>query len=141
MSTFTTQINAAIAKYKVRMDVTAKSAVQETVRLAQRIEKEGGRMLVDTGFLRASIQGSTGSMPTGVSINPDPKGEGETIEYNGGDVAASIIKWQPGLETLYIGWTANYARPREYKDGFLRGAVEQWDGTVNLVANRIKQRI
>jgi len=137
---FSRQIDAAVAKYKLRMDLTAKHAVQETVRLAQRIEKEGGRMLVDTGFLRASIQGSTGAMPTGVSINPDPTGE-ETIEYNGEGVAASIIKWQPGLEILYIGWTANYARPREAKDGFLRGAVEQWDGTVNMIAARVKQRI
>jgi len=137
---FSRQIDAAIAKYKVRMDLTAKHAVQETVRLAQRIEKEGGRMLVDTGFLRASIQGSTGAMPVGESINPDPKSD-EVIEYNGEGVAASIIKWQPGIEILYIGWTANYARPREAKDGFLRGAVEQWDGTVNLVAARVKQRI
>ena len=116
-----------------------RTAAQETVSLAQRVKNEGGRMRVDTGFLRASIQATTGEMPTGVSVNPNPDTD-EVIQWEGTAIAAALLQWQPG-EVLYVGWTANYARPREYQDGFLRGAVEQWDGTVKLVATSIKQRI
>lgn len=139
MSNFGAQVEAMAKKYQSQMRAAMRESVQATVSLAQRIEAEGGRMRVDTGFLRASVNASVGAMPTGISVNPDPKAKGK-VKYTGEGVGAAITRWQPG-ETLYIGWTANYARPREYRDGFLRGAVEQWDGTVKSVAARIKQRI
>ena len=140
MSTFSAQVTALTKKYQMQMRATMRGSVQKTVSIAQKTEEEGGRMHVDTGFLRASIGASTGEMPTGTSINPDPKADDVVFQYEGTAVAAALLRWQPG-ETLYVGWTANYARPREARDGFLKGAVEQWDGTVDLEAAKVKRRI
>lgn len=137
MTNFAAKVEAMTRKYQMQMRATMRTAVQETVSLAQHVEDEGGRMRVDTGFLRASIVANTGSMPSGESVNPNSDAK---ITYEGTAIAAALLRWQPG-QTLYIGWTANYARPREYRDGFLRGAVEQWDGTVKTVAARIKQSL
>lgn len=138
MTGFGAQVEAMTKKYQKQMRVLLRESAQATVSLAQRIEKEGGRMRVDTGFLRASINASVGAMPIGISVNPDPKTK-DAFKYTGDSISMALLKWQPG-ETLYIGWTANYARPREYRDGFLRGAVEQWDGTVKKIVTRIRHR-
>lgn len=132
MASFAAQIEILAARYKKRLRAAAKEAVQQTVELAQLPTGDGGRMRVVTGFLRASIAGSVGSMPSGVSVNPNPR---EKVTYDGEAISAAIAKWNPELgETLFIGWTANYSRPREFHDGFLRGATEKWDGTVSVAA-------
>ena len=140
MASFGAEVTALSERYQRRMRALARTAAQETVSIAQRIEDEGGRMRVKTGFLRASIAASTGSMPSGVSVNPDPNAESEIFQYEGTTISAALLKWQP-WDTLYVGWVANYARPREARDGFLRGAVEQWDQTVKIHTARIRQRI
>ena len=154
MNDFAAQVAGFAAKYQKRMRATMREAVQATVALAQQpapkagisqaalakmIEVEGGagRMRIDTGFLRASIGAQTGSMPSGESVNPDPKTPG-AFQYENAGIVAATTAWQPG-ETLYVGWTANYARPREARDGFLRGAVEKWDGTVDRVAAKVRK--
>jgi len=154
MTDFATQVAGFMEKYQKRMRATMRESVQATVALAQQpapkagisqaalakmIEVEGGagRMRIDTGFLRASIGASVGQMPSGESVNPSPKTPG-AFQYDGSSIAMALLKWQPG-ETLYVGWTANYARPREARDGFLRGAVEKWDGTVDRVAAKVRK--
>ena len=99
-------------------------------------------MRVLTGFLRASIQGAIGHMPSGPTTNDG--GYGGKRKYSGDQIAAgepvivTLLRWDPFKETaLFIGWTANYARHREYKDGFMRGAVEMWDVTVEKAAKRV----
>jgi hypothetical protein len=84
----------------------------------------GGRMPTVTGFLRNSIAAAVGRMPSG------PSRPGGTVSGNG-SVAAEINKWNPlNGSQINIGWTAVYARPMEYRYGFLRGAVENWDRQV-----------
>ena len=137
MSSFAAQVEAMARKYQMQLRATAKGSVQHTVKLAQAVEKEGGRMRVDTGFLRASIAGAYDVMPHGVAVNPDPKVK---VKYDGKPIAAAIVRWKPETQVLYIGWVANYARPREARDGFLKGATEQWDQTVNMIAAGVKAR-
>ena len=139
MTDFAAQVAGFAAKYQKRMRATMREAVQETVSQAQQVSAEGGRMRVDTGFLRASLGASVGQMPSGVSVNPDKNSDQKEIySYDGTDISMALLGWQPG-ETLYVGWTANYARPREARDGFMRGAVEKWDGTVDRVAAKVRK--
>ena len=140
MADFGQQVAAHAERYKKRMRAVAKESVQQTVAIAQRPRGDSGRMRVVTGFLRASIAGKVGSMPSGESestLKPPEK-----VEWNGDAISAAIARWNPDRgETIYVGWTANYARPREAHDGFMRGAVELWPRTVNEVAQKVKASI
>ena len=137
MADFGQQIEALAEKYKKRLRATAKESVQQTVEIMQKPRDDGGRMRIKFGFLRASLGANIGSMPSGESVNP-----GETVTYDGTAVSVALLKWNPEKgEVLYLGHTANYARYRESRDGFLRGAVEVWDQTVREAATKVKQQI
>jgi hypothetical protein len=138
---FADQITKHAETYRKRMRATAREAVQDTVAIAQETRGAGGRMRVDTGFLRASIQGAIGHMPSGPTTNGEDKNYPDGTVVAGEPVSVTLLKWEPGEQHLFIGWTANYARPREYQDGFLRGAVELWPTTVDVAARRVKARI
>jgi len=137
MADFGQQVAAHAERYKKRMRAVAKESVQKTVEIMQQPTGDGGRMRVETSFLRASLAANIGSMPSGESENL-----GGAFSYDGTAVAVALLKWNPELgEVFYLGYVANYARPREAKDGFLRGAVELWPRTVNEVAQKVKALI
>jgi len=98
-------------------------------------------MRFDTGFLRASIQAALGTMPSGPTTNEGGRTFSEGQQVAGEPVSVTLLRWEPGRDTLFVGWTANYARFREAKDGFLRGAVELWPRTVDAAAKRVRKRI
>jgi len=122
-------------QYRKRLNFVAKDATQRLVNDAQRTVAKGGRLRVDTGFLRASIAAKIGGMPSGESSNPDGRRYSESETASGVPIAASLIRWKPATEVIYIGWVANYARFREYQDGFMRGAVERWPEFVRRAVN------
>ena len=131
---FGRQLERFARKYKRRMDAIPQQAALTTVHAAQLHNKKGGHMRIDTGFLRASIQAAIGSMPRG-------EGRGEPDEqyaWKDDSVTATIIRWNPATEVLYVGWTANYARYREATDGFMRLAAQQWPRVVGKVASQVK---
>ena len=77
-------------------------------------------------------------MPKGPSTNDKNEKYPIGSHVAGEPVAGTLLRWDPVKgETISIGWTANYARHREAQDGFLRGAVEVWDRTVNKAAKRV----
>ena len=137
MTSFSEQIAAFNRKAQRRIDAASKTATQETVAQAQTVRGRGGRMRVRYGFLRSSLAAAIGRMPSGESENPD----NQTFDYTPDQIAATLLRWNPATETLFIGWTANYARPREYRDGFLRGAVENWDQNVEKASAEAQRRI
>ncbi|RUW55657.1 hypothetical protein EOA32_00925 [Mesorhizobium sp. M1A.F.Ca.ET.072.01.1.1] len=104
--------------------------------IAQTPVAKGGRMRVDTGFLRASGQASLNGVPTG-PVRPEA---GKTYSYNENSVIAALSKLRFGAN-FFFGWTANYAKYREAYDGFLEGALQRWQQTVNEVVAEIKARI
>jgi hypothetical protein len=131
---FSRKVDKWVSKAEKRIRAVARTAVQDVVNDAN-TPRPAGRMRVDTGFLRASIAAALGRMPSGERQNP-----GDTaVPYNEGAVSAVLLRWQPGKDDLYVGWTANYARPREYRDGFLRGATEKWDEYVDSAAKRARR--
>jgi hypothetical protein len=109
---------------------------ERTVNDAQIPVAKGGKMRVDTGFLRASGQGSLNGMPTGPSRG-DPNG---TYPYDPQPMIAVLGSMQLGA-VFHFGWTANYAKYREAYDGFLESALQKWPQTVEAVTTEIKGRI
>lgn len=141
MSGFGKQVKDWTKKQNLKLDAIIKETVQDTIEIAQYPMRAGGNMRIKTGFLRASIQASVGSIPKGPVGNPQGKEYPVGSQAAGAPLQAVLIMWRPlRSERLMVGWTANYARPREYKDGFLRHAVARWQTTANTAVKRVEQR-
>jgi hypothetical protein len=108
-------------------------------RVGQDVRKtryEGVNMRVDTGFLRASFQASLTAMPAIDDAKRPDKGRRYTISNQ-----IELVLLSADLNnTIYMGFTASYARHREYKDGFVRLAAQNWNGIVNRVVMELKAR-
>ena len=126
---------AQVARFVTRSKRTATAVFREsTERLidqAQTPVGAGGRMRVDTGFLRASGQASLSGLPTGPSRREEGNGD---FNYS------MVIAGAELGGTIWFGWTAEYARIREYHDGFMRGAAQNWQAIVTQVAREAKAR-
>ena len=118
-------------KTEKRIDAVLKDATQSVVAVAQQTKAKGGRMPVDTGNLRNSLQSS---------IAGGASGEGEAShilvapQMKGGDLAT-------------FTWTAEYAaavnngnrgRPGAH---FVEGAVDQWPAIVRASIAKAKARV
>jgi len=133
LKNFNAQINDFVKKSQARIDAVIKVSAQEVFEEAQRDTTHGGRMRVDTGFLKNSGAISYNGLPTGPSRN-----EGAIPEAQ--DIGLGIIKWQPAKTPIWFGWTANYARPREYYDGFVATAAQKWQSIVKARADEYRRR-
>ncbi len=135
----TADIEDFVKTSEERMLTIMRQSIRDVHDNAQQSAKKGGRMRVDTGFLRASGKGSLSGMPTG-------PGRGESKVPNsypydeGAGVIAALSKMKFG-DTFYFGWTANYARYRELYDGFLEGALQHWARIVAINTDTLRQRI
>ena len=112
------------AKIRMRTDKAWRNAelimrqtVQDVIADAQRPTAQGGRMRVDTGFLRNSLA---------TSLN------GSTA-LSGPDGYILVVAGMKVTDTLTAGWTASYAAHREYgargqsPDYFMRGAAQKFE--------------
>lgn len=122
-----------------RLVALMRMSVQDVVNNAQQSIFKGGRMRIDTGFLRASGQASLTGMPTGPT-----RGESkDKFHYDDGSssVEVSLLgKLKLGM-TFFFGWTAEYAQYREIYDGFLEGALQQWGRIVAFNTDILRERI
>ena len=119
-TSFTASIEDWSKKALRNADLVYKQSVQDLFELANRPVAKGGRMRVDTGFLRNSL----------------------TMELNGGTFLGSADSYILAVSRLTIGdsifggWTAEYAIHREFgtksqsPDFFARGAAAEWVGIV-----------
>lgn len=141
---FSAQVAAFTEKIPGAVEAVFKESVQEIVSEMQTPIAAGGRMRVDTGFLRASLMASTASMPA-ISSNKKPV-PGQRYAYDDGSIEAVILGADVS-DTIYIGYTAAYAGHREYgvngqaPDAFVRSAVQRWDVIVEAKANELKRRL
>jgi len=135
-----TDVKAAVPdfvrKSKKRMTALVRESVQRVYNGAQVPVNKGGKMRVKTGFLRASGTMSLTGMPSG-PVRGDPEGN---YEPDGAVVTAVLQGFKPG-DTIYVGWTANYARYRNIFDGFLDTQLQNWSSIVRDVTLEIKARI
>jgi hypothetical protein len=115
-------------KTERRIDAVLKDATQSVVAVAQVTKAKGGRMPVDTGNLRNSLQSS-------IAGGAFAEGEASHIlvapQMKGGDVAT-------------FTWTAEYAaavnngnngRPGAH---FVEGAVDEWPAIVRASIRKAK---
>lgn len=139
MPSFSNQVKAFSKKAEARYRATARTAVQDTIDMAQRPRGDGGRLPIVTGFLRASIQASQNTMPSGPTTNEKNKKFPLGTQVAGEPVAMTLLKWDPSTrQTLFVGWSAVYSRAMESRYGFLRGAAEVWDQTVAKAAKKVE---
>ena len=140
--------SAAVAQWADKVEGAAeaifKEATQEVVEEMQRPVGQGGRMRVDTGFLRASLLASSTAMPA-ITASAMPV-TGGTYAPDFGQIEAVIAGADIG-DTLYFGYTAAYAGYREYgangqpADGFVRLAAQNWPIIVDRKAAELKARL
>jgi hypothetical protein len=125
MATYTfAQIPDVIAKYERRMEAVTKESAQ---RVAIEVKRRTRRK---TGFLRASLLASTSGMPI---IDRDARPvEGAPYADDDSQIALVIAGASLG-QTIFLGFTASYARPREYYDGMVRLTAQRWPSIVKEV--------
>ena len=127
-------------KTEKRIDAVLKDATQSVVAVAQQTKAKGGRMPVDTGNLRNSLQSS---------IAGGASGEGKSSHI----LVAPLMK---GGDLATFTWTAEYARRvnngftgadslgRNYSQvgaHFVEGAVDQWPAIVRASIAKAKARV
>lgn len=129
MSSFTAQIKAFADRSKEKIEAVVKQSAQEVFSIAQTPIAQGGRMPVDTGFLRNSL----------------------VAELNGATVAGGADAYTlavAGMEigdVIFGGWTANYARFQEYGTStfagnhFMLAAAQQWQAIVARNAELVRK--
>lgn len=148
MPSFSEQIAAFNRKAEKRLRAAGRDAVQMTLAEASEVRPKG-RMRVDTGFNRSSLQASLDGMPSGPTTNENDTdyGDGEreglpAKQVAGEPVGITLLRWDPNTgKPFFAGWTSSYAVYREYQDGYLRGAVENWDQHVERAAKEAQRRI
>ena len=118
-------------KTERRIDAVLKDATQSVIAVAQQTKAKGGRMPVDTGNLRNSLQSS---------VAGGASGEGASSYI----LAAAGMK---GGDLATFTWTAEYAaavnngnrgRPGAH---FVEGAVDQWPAVVRASIRKAKAAV
>lgn len=133
--TFSAQVDDWTRKSKARMTAVFRESTQRLSEEANLAKGEGGRLPVDTGFLRASFSVSLSGLPFGVSQGD----RSATYTFDDSAVDLVIASAQIG-DTIFGGWVANYANVQEEQNAFLRGAVQNWQGIVDGVVREVSVR-
>lgn len=136
MATFSAQVSDWVRATKARQEAVFRESAQRVAEIAQTPTSAGGRMRVDTGFLRASLSASlNGALPP-LRDNP---GAGRSHVYDAGEVNLVIVNAEIG-DVITLAYAARYALPREFKDAFVRTAAQQWPRIVAEVAAEAQGR-
>ena len=132
---FSATVEGFVTETEKRMTALAKQSTTNLINEVQTPTAKGGKMRVDTGFLRASGQMSLTGVPSGpVRGDPDKK-----YSWDSANAIADFANFALG-QTIYFGWTANYAKYREAYDGFLISGIQNWQLIVNKVVAQIVAR-
>lgn len=137
---FTASIDAWVAETRARMDAVFKNSAEYVS------EDVIDRTPVDTGFLRASLTASTVEPP---EIRKDARpGKGATAgSFAGPTNYALVINNMELGQTLYMGFTASYARHVEYGArgrqgvGMVRLAAQAWPDHVARAVREAKAAV
>jgi len=128
MTTFTAQIKAFADRTEEKIEAVIKQSAQEVFSIAQTPKAQGGRMPVDTGFLRNSLIASLNGSTVG----------------GGADAYVMAVAGAEIGDTIFAGWTANYARFMEYGTSktpanfYMLNAAQQWQAIVARNAELVR---
>ena len=124
------KIEERLRTYNQRLEAVFKMSAQNVVRGMTTPRAKGGRMRVRTGFLRSSLMGSTATMPLiNPTSRPPLKTPDNTYDFSLGPISGVIVSARLS-DTIYLGFTAAYAAPREHFDGFIEAETQKWQGYV-----------
>lgn len=139
-STFAADIEGIAELTDRRLLAVARASFSDVIDIAQTPTAKGGRMRVDTGYLRASGQFSLNGMPTGGVRGAD---NAVKYQYDDGNKPLNVTLLDTAKigAVFHFGWTANYARYREVFDGFLEGALQHWGTIVTYHVDQARERI
>lgn len=135
-SRFSAQVDAFVLKSRRRMTAVFRESVQRVGEEANTTVFEGGKLPIDTGFLRASYAVSLNGMPFGLGEPPDRSAQ---YRNDPGPVDLVIASAEVG-DTLHGGWTARYAGIQEERNGFMRSSAQRWQQIVEGVVREVKVR-
>lgn len=133
-----------VADSKEKMLGVVKNSIKEVVQEAQTPLSKGGKIHVDSGFLRSSGQAQLNQIPSG-QTEGRKRAENETgvlpeyaVPDNADYILSTLAKMKIG-DTFYFGWTARYASIREIYDGFMESAVMKWKKIVDNQIRRLRK--
>ena len=138
---FSATVSRWVQKTKGAPIAVFRESTQRFVNLMQKPEAAGGRMPVDTGFLRSSLQGSKTQLNLRLKSG-DPEGN---YNYQPQQITLVIGSINSG-ETLYLAYGAVYAMPQEFggngrrPKAFVRGAAAEWQRIVSEVSREAEAR-
>lgn len=136
---FGDQVRAFAEKAKAMQGVIFRESATKLMEEASMPEGQGGKMPVDTGFLRNSAAASIEGMPDDGALTP-----------------ALVFATMELGQTVWAGWTAKYAMRMEHGffgedalgrkyaqagKGFARAAAQRWDFIVAEVTADVKGRM
>ena len=128
-----TTVNEWVKKNNLRLRAVAQTAVQDMAKDVQTPRAKGGRLPVDTGFLRNSFSSALNSIPRGQSQQSPGF---RATDFDMAPIAATLLRLRVG-DRVTLGWTANYAPYMESRYGFLRLTVQNWQQYVNRAARKV----
>lgn len=142
---FSAAVSEWVAVSERRMEVVFKESAQDVISEMQEVGPSEanpdsfgtGRMPVDTGFLRASLQAAINSPATGMEFR-EPLSK--DIKYDPSPVALVIAGAKLG-DAIFATYAASYAPQMEYRYGFVRLAAQNWQKIVNRRAAIVKKRV
>lgn len=139
--TLVADIEDFVVKSEARLLAVMRGSLRDMVEDMQLSTGKGGRMRVDTGFLRGSGRASLEGMPSGQGTRPAdaPVGQYTGIydTFDGTALNAVLLDMKLG-DTIYWGWVANYAQYRELYDGFMAAPIQNWQNYVNTNSERYR---
>lgn len=148
---FSAQVDAWVKEVKTRELAVFRESAQRVISDMQTPEGSGGRMPVDTGFLRASLQ-MTLNAPAMGTLQKPLEGSGR---LGAGQVDLRFDHAELG-DTIYATYGAAYARRLEYGfvgqdslgrtynqagKAFVRSAAQKWGQIVAQVSTELKARV
>lgn len=143
-TSFSADVDQFVRETKERLEAMTRYALSDMVNDMQIPVAKGGKMRVDTGFLRASGRGAIGDWPSGNGVKPPdaPVGQytGVYDNYDGTALIAVLSQMKLG-DTFYWGWVANYGATREVYDGFMGAPLQNWQSYVNSAVERVKKDV
>lgn len=129
---FATQIDRFVVDTERKLLSVMQIALTDLTNTANNA-KPDGRLPKKTGFLQHSAAAAVNARP----IGPTKGDKKLTYTFDVNQVLQVIDKIKIG-DTFYFGWTAEYARVQEARNGFLEGAVMKWQSFVNAAVSRLR---
>lgn len=139
---FAADVSAMVDRTEQKMLDVMRASLNDLVVNMQTPVAKGGRMRVDTGWLRASGRASLEGMPSGQGARPSdaPVGQytGVYDNFDGSALNAVLLDMEFG-DTFYWGWVANYAQYRELYDGFMEASIQHWPRYVAFAIDTVNK--